>query len=57
MAGVPAGGGTDRRTTAISVLPSLTKACRASLFCGELTTGEQSVEQSGFAALVKAPRA
>ncbi|GAA4873503.1 BREX-2 system phosphatase PglZ [Serinicoccus chungangensis] len=42
------------RATGLSVLPSLTEVSRASLLCGELTTGGQDREQSGYAALVSA---
>lgn len=43
-----------RRGSAIAVLPTLTTLSRASLFSGELTTGGQSTEISGFAAVSKA---
>ena len=42
------------RGTALAVLPSLTEVSRASLLCGELTTGGQDREQKGYAALVSA---
>ncbi|MBT8227532.1 MAG: BREX-2 system phosphatase PglZ, partial [Dactylosporangium sp.] len=45
--------GRDRRVAAVAALPSLTKVCRASLFSGELTVGEQSVERSGLEVLGK----
>jgi hypothetical protein len=43
----------DRRLAALAVLPSLTAVCRASLFSGELTVGEQPTERAGLAALAK----
>ncbi|MBX6721610.1 MAG: BREX-2 system phosphatase PglZ, partial [Dactylosporangium sp.] len=45
--------GNDRRLTALAPHPSVTKVCRASLFSGELTVGEQSVERAGFEMLTK----
>ncbi|WP_328423930.1 BREX-2 system phosphatase PglZ [Micromonospora sp. NBC_00389] len=43
----------DRRVAAIAPLPSLTKVCRASLFSGELTVGEQHAERNGLEVLAK----
>lgn len=43
-----------RRGSAIAVLPTLTTLSRTSFFCGELTSGGQSTESSGFAATSKA---
>lgn len=46
--------------TAVAVLPSVTTVSRASLLCGRLTQGDQTVERVGFArhpALVAASRA
>lgn len=37
-----------RRGSAIAVLPTLTTLSRSSFFCGELTSGGQSTEISGF---------
>ena len=48
------------QVVAAAALPSVTEVSRASLFCGALTRGDQSVERSGFsthAALVAASRA
>lgn len=42
------------RATALAALPSLTEVSRASLLCGELTTGGQDREQAGYSALVSA---
>lgn len=39
------------RAAALSVLPSLTEVSRASLLCGRLVRGQQTVEQSGYAEL------
>lgn len=44
----------ERRGSAVAVLPTLTNLSRASLFSGELTSGGQSRELSGFAAVTKA---
>lgn len=41
----------NRRGSAIAVLPTLTTLSRASFFCGELASGGQSTETSGFAAV------
>lgn len=43
----------QKRGAAVAVLPTLTTLSRASLFSGELTTGGQAREQSGFAAVAK----
>lgn len=40
--------GVDRRLTAIGVMPTVTEACRTSLLCGALRTGDEAVERSGF---------
>jgi len=48
---VPAGRTT--RLAAIASYPTLTRVARPSLFCGELATGEQAVEQAGFAKLLQ----
>lgn len=37
--------------SALAALPSITNVSRASLLCGEMTTGDQHREQRGFAAL------
>jgi hypothetical protein len=42
------------RTAALAVLPTLTDVSRASLLCGELRTGQQSVETRGYAELLRA---
>ncbi|MBK6942982.1 MAG: BREX-2 system phosphatase PglZ [Planctomycetes bacterium] len=39
----------DGRLTAIGVLPTVTEACRTSLLCGALRTGDEATERSGFA--------
>ncbi|WP_185260729.1 BREX-2 system phosphatase PglZ [Pseudarthrobacter sp. NBSH8] len=44
----------ERRGSAVAVLPTLTNLSRTSLFSGELTSGGQSRELSGFAAVAKA---
>ena len=44
----------ERRGSAVAVLPTLTNLSRASLFSGELTSGGQSRELSGFAATANA---
>ncbi|MGY3320748.1 BREX-2 system phosphatase PglZ [Arthrobacter sp. TE12232] len=44
----------ERRGSAVAVLPTLTNLSRASLFSGELTSGGQSRELSGFAAMANA---
>jgi hypothetical protein len=44
----------ERRGSAVAVLPTLTNLSRASLFSGELTSGGQSRELAGFAAVAKA---
>ncbi|MDX3579194.1 BREX-2 system phosphatase PglZ [Streptomyces sp. FL07-04A] len=41
------------RRAAVSMLPSVTTISRASLLCGQLAEGGQSVERSGFAAFWK----
>ena len=46
--------GATRRGSALAVLPTLTVHSRASLLCGELTSGEQPRERAGFAALCAA---
>lgn len=43
----------ERRMAAVAVLPTLTTLSRASLFNGRLTSGGQSVEASGLAAVAK----
>lgn len=43
----------QRRGAAVAVLPTLTTLSRASLFSGELASGGQNVEASGFAAVAK----
>ena len=45
------GKGTDRRAAALSVLPSLTEASRASLLSGRLARGQQSAELTNYANL------
>lgn len=45
--------GSTTRVAAIAAYPTLTKLSRASLFAGELTTGEQVVERAGFERLTK----
>lgn len=42
-----------RRGAAVAVLPTLTTLSRASFFSGELTSGGQSRESAGFAAVTK----
>lgn len=44
----------DARSAALAVLPTLTSVSRTSLLCGELRTGQQTTEQSGFEALTRA---
>lgn len=39
------------RAAALSVLPSVTEVSRASLLCGRLAQGQQTMEQSGYAEL------
>jgi hypothetical protein len=46
--------GHSRRLSAVAVLPSVTEVSRASLLCGELRTGDQAVEQKGYAELARA---
>jgi hypothetical protein len=46
--------GESRRAVALAVLPTLTEVSRASMLCGELRTGGQSVEQKGYAELTQA---
>lgn len=46
--------GASVRGAALAVLPSLTEVSRASLLCGELTTGGQGKEQQGYGALTAA---
>lgn len=46
--------GRVRRIASVSALPTITEVSRASLLCGELTTGQQKVEVDGFAALLRA---
>lgn len=46
--------GATGRLAAIAAFPTLTRVSRASLFCGDLATGEQRVELVGFASLTKA---
>lgn len=46
--------GATSRATALAVLPTLTGVSRTSLFCGDLRTGNQDTERTGFAALTSA---
>jgi len=46
--------GQARRAAALAVLPTITEVSRASLLCGELTTGQQAVEIPGYARLTTA---
>jgi hypothetical protein len=46
----------DAPLTAISALPSITNVSRTSLFCGEITSGDQSREQRGFDDLCRTHR-
>ena len=46
--------GQPRRAAALAVLPTLTDVSRASLLCGQLRTGGQDVELTGFAELARA---
>ncbi len=46
--------GQTRRAAALAVLPTVTEVSRTSLLCGELTTGDQSTEQTGYARLTTA---
>lgn len=46
--------GSAHRAAGLAVLPTLTDVSRASLFCGELTTGGQDREKKGYRALVTA---
>jgi hypothetical protein len=41
----------QHRAAALAVLPSVTEVSRASLLCGRLVRGQQSVEQNGYADL------
>lgn len=43
-------GGRGQRRTGLALLPSVTEVSRASLLCGEVTTGSAADEKSGFAA-------
>ena len=45
--------GQTRRAAALTVLPTLTEASRASLLCGELRTGGQDIELTGFGKLAR----
>lgn len=49
---VAAGTG-SQRASALAVLPTLTQRSRCSLLCGELREGPDTVERSGFLALLK----
>lgn len=49
---IAAGEGTHR-ASALAVLPTLTQRSRCSLLCGELREGADTVERSGFLALLK----
>lgn len=49
---VSAGTG-SQRASALAVLPTLTQRSRCSLLCGELREGPDTVERSGFLALLK----
>lgn len=42
-----------RRASALAVLPTLTQRSRCSLLCGELRSGDSSVERSGFLSLLR----
>lgn len=48
-----AAGTEARRVGALAVLPTLTQRSRCSLLCGELREGPDTVERSGFLALLK----
>lgn len=48
-----AAGSGSMRAGALAVLPTLTQRSRCSLLCGELREGPDSVERSGFLALLK----
>ena len=48
-----AAGDGAQRATALAVLPSMTQRSRCSLLCGELREGPDTVERSGFLALLK----
>lgn len=48
-----AAGAGARRASALAVLPTLTRRSRCSLLCGELREGPDTVERSGFLALLK----
>ncbi len=43
-----------RRLSAVAALPSVTEVSRASLLCGQLRSGAQSVEQNGYTELTRA---
>lgn len=43
----------SQRASALAVLPTLTQRSRCSLLCGELREGPDTVERSGFLALLK----
>jgi len=44
----------ERRAAAVAALPTLTEVSRASLLCGELTTGSQREERAGLAEFARA---
>ena len=46
--------GQARRAAALAVLPTLTEVSRVSLLCGELRTGGQDVERTGYETLTNA---
>lgn len=48
--------GARRRAAALAVLPTVTEVSRASLLCGELTTGQQAAEIAGYARLTSSLR-
>jgi hypothetical protein len=53
---VECAGGSGGRRAAVAIIPSLTVLSRASLLCGEPTSGGQNVESAGFAAFWKKHR-
>lgn len=46
--------GEQRRAAALAVLPTLTEVSRTSLLCGELRSGSQDKERTGYAELTQA---
>jgi hypothetical protein len=46
--------GSSRRAAGLAVLPTITEVSRASLLCGELTTGQQDAERRGYTRLTAA---